>query len=181
MTEKSYIVEGFCFKTEAEAENARNEQKGVEYMKKQINYNNLSASLSAYNMMNDKRIFKTPVGISFMYEVRKHIIDNGVLEEDIPPINVDISGSVTSTKKKDVESVYKSRFINMIIVNVALIITIILFIIIVNNSENLNIINYQKRIDAQYKDMEDNLSKWSIELKNKEEELKEKEKELGLR
>lgn len=181
MTEKSYIVEGFGFKTETEAENAKNEQKGVEYMKQRIDYKNLSASLSAYNMMNDKKLFKTPVGISFMYELRKSIIENGVLEEDVPPIRVDISDSVASSDKKGTESVYKRRFINMIIVNIALIIIFILFVLIVNNSDNLNIINYQNRIDAQYKDMEEDLSEWSIELKNKEEELKERERELGLK
>ena len=182
MAGKSYVVEGFCFKTEAEAENAKNELKGVKYMKERIDYINMSSALSTYNMINEKGLFKTPVGISFLYDVRKNIIENGILEEDVPPVKLETSDKKSKTKiytGQNEESIYKSRFINMIIVNVVLIITLILFAIIANNSENLNIINYHNRIEEEYQDRENNLSQWSQELKLKEKELNERESELN--
>lgn len=177
MSKKSYIVDGFCFETENKAKEALNEKKGIDYIKQKIDYNNPSSALATYNMINEKGLFKTPLGISFMYEVRANIIKSGVKEEDVPPIILKdyVQKSETGDTPK---SPFKARFVNMLILNVILLVMFVVFVIIASNSKNLNIINYQNRIDAQYRDLENSLNDWNRELKIKEQELNEKESML---
>ncbi len=177
MSKKSYIVDGFCFDLESDAKEAENEKKGIAYIKQKIDYKNPSSALATYNMINEKGLFKTPLGISFMYEVRTNIIKNGVKEEDVPPI---ILKTGTNRDKRSEASVspFKARFVNMLILNAILLVMFVIFAVIASNSKNLNIINYQNRIDAQYRDLENSLNDWSRELKIKEQQLNERESEL---
>ncbi|MDE7309625.1 MAG: hypothetical protein K2N61_13380, partial [Lachnospiraceae bacterium] len=55
--------------------------------------------------------------------------------------------------------------------NIIFLILLILFIVISNNSKNLNIINYRTRINAEYTEKEDNLARWDEELKEREKQL----------
>lgn len=190
MSTKTYNVGGFVFTDEKLAKDAENEFEGVKFMMKKINMKNINSAVSAYKMMNEKSVFKTPVGFSYLYSLREQLINAGV--EDLPEVNVFItaasdekqSKAKSKGKKKTVlseeESVFKHRFINMIIVNVVLIILLIAFAIIANNSENLNIINYQNRIDKQYKEIDESLSEWSRELTKKEKIINDKANELGI-
>lgn len=66
----------------------------------------------------------------------------------------------------------------MLILNAILLVMFVIFAVIASNSKNLNIINYQNRIDAQYRDLENSLNDWSRELKIKEQQLNERESEL---
>ncbi len=59
----------------------------------------------------------------------------------------------------------------MIVLNIIFLIFLILFIVISNNSKNLNIINYRTRINAEYTEKEDNLARWDEELKEREKQL----------
>ncbi len=56
-------------------------------------------------------------------------------------------------------------------INIIFLIFLILFIVISNNSKNLNIINYRTRINAEYTEKEDNLARWDEELKEREKQL----------
>ena len=85
---------------------------------------------------------------------------------------------IRNMKNYDIESVYRNRFINAIILNVILIIAIILIIVIANNSDNTNILNYKNRIDAQYQEREDALVQWKQELDIREAVIKQRENEL---
>ena len=83
-------------------------------------------------------------------------------------VRFDFSGIKRAADKT---SPYRNRFINMVILNVILLIILVLFIFIANNSHNLNIINYKNRIDAEYTEKEDNLAKWEEEISLREQEL----------
>ena len=182
MANKEYVVGGFTFYDEADAKEAENELKGVQYMKSRIDYTNLESALASYNMMNNKKLFKTPIGYCFLNSLRDNIINKGINDTDISPVNIVITSGVKTVREESkLVSKYKNRFVNVMILNVLLIIMIVVFAVIANNSENINIINYKNRIDAQYASMEDSLSQWSRELKEKEIELDKLEKELNSR
>ena len=179
MAKKEYKVKGFIFYDETDAKEAENELKGVEYMRSRIDMTNLEAALSSYKMMNDKKLFKTPVGYCFLSSLRENIINCGIDENDIDPVNIVITQGIKSVKEESkLVSKYKGRFVNMMILNVLLVLTLIVFAIIANNSDNINIVNYKNRIDAQYTQIEESLSQWSKELKEKEILLDKLEKEL---
>ncbi len=77
----------------------------------------------------------------------------------------------TEKKSIDKTSTYRAKYINMIVLNIIFLIFLILFIVISNNSKNLNIINYRTRINAEYTEKEDNLARWDEELKEREKQL----------
>ena len=148
-------------------------------MKSRTDMSNVKNVFSAYNRMNEKGLFKTPIGYNYLYSLRTIIMDSGQYGEDeVDDIKV-FSGTGSKTKVKtvykDADSVFKNHFINMIIVNVVLVLILVIFVIISNNSENINIINYKNRIDEQYKAQEENLAQWSRELELKEKSLEELE------
>lgn len=185
MATKVYEVGGFSFTNEDVAKEASNELNGVNYMKARIDMNNINSVRSSYNMMNDKGLFKTPIGYSFLYSLRTKLIESGIDESEIPKIKANVSTALADKKgkikkEKKVDTVYKHRFIDMIIVNIVLLVVLILFAIIANNSDNLNVINYKARLDEQYKGIDNSLSEWSRELTNKENKLREKAEELGV-
>lgn len=199
MADEKLIVDGFCFKTKAEAAEAKNEYDGVQYMRSRTNMNNPANIYSVYKNIIDKKLFKTPVGIKYLCELREVMIKSGKYsseELEQLPIPAPWTGGKKATREKKVkqelskkevirnmksygiESLYRNRFINAVILNVVLIIVIILIMAITNNSDNINILNYKNRIDAEYQDKEDTLAQWEKELSIREEDVKQREKEL---
>lgn len=202
MTDDKFIVDGFRFKTNAEAVEAKNEYDGVQYMKSRTNMNNPANVYSVYKNIIEKKLFKTPVGMKYLCELREVLYKSGMYDEkelDALAIPVPEKGEKKAAKRRkekkekvelsrrdvirnmknyDIESVYRNRFINAIILNVILIIVIVLIIVIANNSDNTNILNYKNRIDAQYQEREDALVQWKQELDIREAVIKQRENEL---
>ena len=85
---------------------------------------------------------------------------------------------IRNMKELDIESTYRNRFINVAILNVLLIIVIAVIVAITSNSENINILNYKNRLDAEYNDKENGLVQWKNELDEREKALEEREIEL---
>ena len=85
---------------------------------------------------------------------------------------------IKNMKSYDIESVYRNRFINAVLLNIILIIVIIFVICIAENSDNTNILNYKNRLDAQYQEKEDSLVQWKNELDAREQQIKQRENEF---
>lgn len=203
MTDEKFIVDGFSFSTKAEAMEAKNEYDGVQYMKSRTNMNNPANVYAVYKSIIHKKLFKTPVGIKYLCELKDVLYKSGMYEEKeldelaipVPEKKDGKSGGfrrekkakaeltrsdvIKNMKKHDIESVYRTRFISAVILNAILIIVVILILLIANNSKNTNILNYKNRIDAEYHDKENALVKWKNELDIREENLKQRENELG--
>lgn len=197
MADDKYVVDGFRFQTKEEAAEAKNEYEGVNYMKSRTNMNNPANVYSVYKSLVEKNVFKTPVGMNFLYELKDILYKSGNYskdEIDSIVITVPVRTMNKKLKKKDerasrkeiikgmreldIESVYRNRFINSLLFNIILIIAIVLIIIIAGNSENTNILNYKNRLDAEYSEREDDLIQWQKELDDREEALEMREKEL---
>lgn len=186
-----YVVDGYCFKTQEEAAIALNEIEGIEYLRKRTNFKNPQSVLSVYDKIIDKELFKTPIGYGFLRELQQILYNSSEVEPDmIRNIPVAASGEKKSKKSKDKkkkklylmpeeqEKNYKNRITNLIILNVFIIIALIVVIIITNNSENTNILNYRERLEREYNEKEDELAIWDSQLREKEQQLNEKEKGL---
>ena len=200
MAEGKYVIDGFVYNNKADYLQAKNEYDGVAYMKSRTNMNNAANVYSVYKSLVEKGVFSTPVGMSYLYELRSLLIKNSeyaasVEEMHIPVVSMaDAKGKLSFKKNKDtltkgdviknmkkfdIESVYRNRFISSLIVIFLLVIIMIFMMIITKNSSNTNILNYKNRIDAQYEDKENSLVQWENDLKLREEAVKQKEKELG--
>ena len=199
MAEGKYVIDGFVFNNKADYLQAKNEYDGVAYMKSRTNMNNAANVYSVYKSLVEKGVFSTPVGMSYLYELRSYLLNSDYadsLEElSIPVISKKTSKGkfsfgkngdsmtksdvIRNMKKFDIESVYRNRFVSSVIVIFILVIIMIFMMIITKNSSNTNILNYKNRIDAQYEDKENSLVQWENDLKLREEAVKQKEKELG--
>ena len=183
MKNEKNTVDGYLFEDEEVLKAARNELEGVEYLRKRTNYSNPRNVLNIYNTVIEKKLFKTPVGYEFLRELQEYLYNSDVIDNDqiaAVPVYVQKSKgkklrfSFSKVKRTvDKTSPYRSRFINMVILNIIFLIFLVLFVIISNNSKNLNIINYKTRIDAEYTEKENNLAKWAQELSEREKQLED--------
>jgi hypothetical protein len=180
MKNEKNIVDGYFFEDEETLKEAKNEMEGVEYLKKRTNYSNPASVLKIYNTVIEKKLFKTPIGYEFLRELQEYLFNNDKISADqieaIPVYSPKSKKKVKFNMPKirrvvDKTSPYRSRFINMVILNVILILFLVLFIFISNNSKNLNIINYQNRLEAEYTQKEDNLVQWEKDLSEREKQL----------
>lgn len=198
MADDKFVVDGFRFKTKEEAIEAKNEYDGVQYMRSRTNMKNPTNVYTVYKNLIEKNLFKTPVGMKYLCELRAVLEASGQYsEEELLNIAIPVtslggkkikkskekasmskSDVIRNMKKYDIESTYRSRFINALIVNVLLIVVIVFVIIIANNSDNTNILNYKARIDAEYHDRENALVEWKKELDMRQEYIEQREKEL---
>lgn len=199
MAEGKYVIDGFAFKSKEDYMQAKNEYEGVAYMKSRTNMNNPANVFSVYKSLVEKGIFTTPVGISYLYELRSFLIKNNEYASLVEEMSIPVAANnvakekfpfmkkkqaltksdvIKNMKKYDIESVYRNRFISSIIVIIFLIVVMVFMMIITRNSENTNILNYKNRLDAEYEDREDSLIKWQNQLELREEAVKQKEKEL---
>jgi len=188
---EKYVVDGYSFKTQEEAAIAVNEIEGIEYLRKRTNFKNPQSVLSVYDKIIDKELFKTPIGYGFLRELQQILYNAADIEPDsirnIPVAAADEKKSRKSKDKKnkklylmpeEQEKKYKNKITNLIILNVFIVIALILVIIITNNSENTNILNYRERLEREYNEKEDELAAWDSQLREKEHQLNEREKEI---
>ena len=186
MKNEKYTAGGYLFEDEESLKEARNELEGVEYLKKRTNYKNPKSILNIYNTVIEKKLFKTPVGYEFLKQLQDYLLESEEIDGDqIMPIPVKRTTekkgkkfSIPKIKRSiDKSSPYRNRFLNMVILNVVLVVILVLFILISNNSKNLNIINYRNRIDAEYTEKEDNLARLEKQLQIREEQLSQSDGE----
>ncbi len=202
MAEDKYIINGFSFKNKSDYLEAKNEYDGVEYMRSRTNMNNPANVFSVYKSLVEKGLFSTPIGLSYLYELRENLSKHPEYASKVEEIPIPVAEKATgkgkgklgfrknketlsrsdvirNMKKYDIESVYRNRFISSVIVIIVLIIIMFFIVIITKDSKNTNILNYKARIDAEYEDKEDSLVQWQNQLQLREELLKERESELG--
>ena len=198
MAEGKYVIDGFTFKTKEDYLKAKNEYDGVAYMKSRTNMNSPANVFSVYKNLIEKGVFNTPVGISYLYELRSILLKSNDYADAVAQMPIPVAASsskgkfsfgkkkdeltksdvIKNMKKYDIESVYRNRFISSIFVIIFLVIIMVVMMIITKNSDNINILNYKNRLDAEYADREDTLIKWQNQLELREEVIKNKEKEL---
>jgi hypothetical protein len=91
---------------------------------------------------------------------------SGELRDQTEPVKE----RILAAKEKEVED-KKSRFTVSVVLNILLVIAVCAMFAISLNSENPNIVNYEKNITNKY-------ASWEEELTEREQAVREKEKEL---
>jgi len=183
--EEELVVGGYRFYTEKDAQLARAERKKIEYLEERIDYSAPDTIRYIYEKSIHERIFKTPVGLEYQKKLRDFLLAQPeVKPESIMeiPLYMTYDGElrshtepararVTPAKQKDTD---KNRFIISAILNVLLILAIIAMFTISFKSEQPNIFNYEKALVDKY-------ASWEQELTEREQMIREKEKELQIR
>lgn len=176
------IVGGYQFATVADAETARQDEKRVQSLENNLDYRAPQHVLSIYNKALENKVFLTPVGFAYLTRIQEHLKHCGVPEHKIEPIPLNVTFSNKTEANRSIrESVaarkpkveFKGRFILSVCFNILLVCVIAAMFFISLNSDVPNIVNYRRAIVNEY-------SEWEQELTQREQAVREAEKNLGM-
>lgn len=168
------VVEGFLFVGEDNIKEAKKEAEGVSYVRGRISYNDPAKLLGVYKKMIDQNMFKTEVGISFLREIQDFLYSSdGINLSDIPPVPVahHVIRTTEVVEKTEKDMVSKHKFALSVAGNVMLIVVVIIMFAIALSVDSPTILNYENEIINKY-------TQWEQELKERENALTLKEKDL---
>lgn len=182
----SLSVGGYLFYTEKDARLARAEEQRIEYLEARIDYTAPESIRYIYEQTIRERLFKTPVGLRYLEKLRNYLLEQPGMEPgsvmDIP-LYMTFDGElrehgnparerVVPAKDREKEKA-KNRFTISVILNVLLAVAICAMFYISYVSEQPNVINYERALTSKY-------ASWEQELTQREEQIREKERELKI-
>lgn len=179
-----WVVDGFQFATEQDAELAKNEVIRIQRLEAKLDYNNIEMINAVYKKALDNRVFKTPVGYVFLKKLQiilRKMQAGGEKAADIPvqgvyslrdstaPVLERIRVSNEKPKPKPEKKTIALR--TSMLINAALLIMVLLMFWISTTGSNPTILNYKHALQNKY-------SQWEQELSERENAVREKEREL---
>lgn len=177
----SSSVNGFVFGSPTDVELAKQELNTAKYIDNKISDKNATTVLAIYKAALEKKIFRTPIGYSYLHELQKKMIGMGIEQENIDPIPLyqifnnskieEKAPRVVTVKKK--KEPYERKNALLTVVNFILILMIIVMFLISLSGKRPTVLNYRRAIENEY-------SSWKQELDEREMAIKEKERELNL-
>lgn len=178
------IVNGYAFKNAEDAALAETERKKIEYLRLHLKNAEPDKVHAVYTKAVSDNMFRTPVGLDFLKELRGYLVDDCDFSDDevIPiPVETTYSDKIrekSSPAKKRIDPDTKKEKIPFIyisvVLNILLVIAVIAMFYITLHSDNPNILNYETAINNKY-------SYWAQQLTEEESELRRKERELNLK
>ena len=186
-----WVVDGFQFATEQDANLARSDISRIERLEEKLDYNNIEMINAVYKKALDNHVFKTPVGYVFLKKLQavlRKAQTGGEKAADIPvqavyslrdstaPVleRIRVSNEKPKAQKSLSEAALEKKTIALrmsMLINAALLIMVLLMFWISTTGSNPNILNYEHALQNKY-------SQWEQELSERENAVREKEREL---
>lgn len=174
----------YIFEYVAEAEEAKIEAQRIERLEKQLDYTKPALVLAFYKKALEGRVFKTVEGYAYLVHLRAYLEDRkSDLGGVIPCIPSDymserahyrvIVNELKENLKNEKKKTKSLRHSNgtMKIVITFLVVALVAMLIIALVSDNPNILNYERVLQDKY-------SSWEMDLKERENVIRQKELEL---
>lgn len=181
--QREYVVSGFAFYSEKDAGLAEQERQKIAYLDKHIDHADIQSVLAIYKKALEDRVFRTPVGLEYLRELQGELRAQGEeLGEEVPPIPLWTSFADVRTKtspaRRRIQSMpedggKKEGLHLSVIMNIVMIVAIIAMFVITLNSDQPNILNYERNLQNKY-------ASWEQELTQREQTVREKERELHI-
>ena len=181
------VANGFNFISAEDAGLAETEGKKADYFRKKVNKKDIKGLLAVYNKILDEKVFQTPVGWEYLRELQENLRTAGAGEESIRPIPLFVSFAHKNSGETD-NHIVKQRIRPAaqkrqrikplwvsVLLNVLLVILVLSMFAITLQSDNPNILNYQKALTTQYAQWEQELSEREQALREREQAVMEKE------
>lgn len=188
MVKTPFEAGGLAFSSEKMMEKAVKEGEGIRYIKNSVDMSDPQMVFDVYCQMVSQRLFETPPGYVYLYELRELLRANpSISNRDIPPIPVIASEKAdvkrpaeaqrrqqpAQKKVKNVKNIdYKPWFKASISISVILLLIVIGMFAVTATSGNINIVNYENALIEKYEG-------WETKLKEREEKIREREKMFG--
>ena len=176
---------GFCFMNGEDAALADKEQKQIEYLETRLNFQHPEQILAIYGKLVEERTFKTPVGMSYLKRLQDYLLSKpSISREKIPFIPVAESYvrkmPETRVELKSIKEAAQrkrdrkaSNYKISIALNVILVIGILVMFWMTMQSATPNMLNYKTALENQY-------ATWEQELTERENVVREKEREFEI-
>ncbi len=186
MDDKDNIVDGFSFQSSKEREVGKKEYEAIQKLKKKIDINDPDEMLEMYTKMVVKRYFVTPVGISFLKDMRDYLVSN-CKDKTVPPVhipekNVSIkttpslfAGKIDKLEKENSRLLRLKQKLVVAVVTLTIVIVAMVFMVVTN--KNLGYFNAEEKVLDKYSAWEERLSTWEEELILREEKLRGREQD----
>jgi hypothetical protein len=230
MDKQEQIIDGFAFFNQQDADLARQEHLKISYLESHMDMEGAPPEdvLTIYKRAIQEKLFKTPVGISYLKHLNSYLLMQHEIETDrIPPIPLylhystlenelwhraganntpeatekqpqPVQSSEADPNETDGDSYWEQTkapegtkssiqatgsFVTklkrayllpvMITVNALLVLLVILMFVIAINSNQPNILNYERILQNRY-------ASWDQDLTQREQTIRDKERELGI-
>ncbi len=184
---KTYMYQGFTFKTEAELAEAKKEAEVVAYIRSQADLGNVKTVMKLYNRLVEKGTLVTVLGISFLQELRSRALESGVVtESSLHPLPEPVKAEKLQepkpvSKDRKLMEMYKERSKRLTFTVVVLCIVIAAMFAIRLFGTASPFVDYEQKVLDEYAGWKEELTEKEEMLHSWEENLKEWEKSLNER
>ena len=182
MSDSKRIISGYEFETDEDYENAKREAESVLYIKAHTDLTDNQQVLKLYNKASDMKMFKTVIGYEFMHQLYGTLIKKKVIEEEyiksIPVMkqkNKELPEEIEEANKRSEQYriLYENSKSNRKLQNIIIVFLIFLIgLMMVMVYFNYTTYDEEKVIDKY--------SSWEVELQQREDAVRAKEKQLGI-
>ena len=164
-----WIVEGFQFGTEQDANLAKNEKLRVERLEERLDYQSLEMVYAVYKKAVENRVFKTLAGYEFLKKLQRILKENPDFEYEVEEIPIQGVYSLRESANPTVERIKASQkkpkpakktvgLRASLFINVVLMLLIALMFYISMTSTNPTALNYERAVQNKYAEWERELS-----------------------
>jgi len=182
--QKKTVAEGYAFLNEEDAQKALNEGRRIIQLEEKLDYSKPESILLIYRKAIQERVFKTPIGIQYLRRMQLYLLDKPEIDKSqVLPIPIYTSfdsgfREETSPARRRVQASEAPKKKNAllpfsVILNIALVCAVLAMFFIALNSKHPNLINYENTLVNKY-------AQWEQELTQREQTIREKERELLL-
>ena len=182
MSDSKRIISGYEFETDEDYENAKREAESVLYIKAHTDLTDNQQVLKLYNKASDMKMFKTVIGYEFMHQLYGTLIKKKVIEEEyiksIPVMkqkNKELPEEIEEANKRSEQYriLYENSKSNRKLQNIIIVFLIFLIGLMM-------VMVYFNYTTYDEENVIDKYSSWEVELQQREDAVRAKEKQLGI-
>lgn len=185
---ESYVIDGYVFQNRKDFEQANKERETISYLSAHTDMSDRKAVYKIYKTASEKQSFQTVFGLKYMEELRKILVDSGMVTEDvlepIPVGRVQSANALSHGGDRDAEryrmAYEKAKGGNLfknLLIGVLLVVIVGMLVITYNNQYSVftYFTNYKEKMREE---LLDEYQEWENTLKERENAVEKKEKEL---
>ena len=184
--ENELVIGGYSFETQEEYEKALEEKKSIENLMKKVNLEKKELLVALYSGLVTQNKLSTVIGLEYLCRLRDVIVNKKYAKaSELPLIQTgtfktekavgyrlsDMQQKLDEQKKETLK--YRGRVKSLIICNIILFIVIGIMMYIATTGNNVNVINYEHKLVDKY-------AAWESQLTEREKQVREAEKRLGI-
>ncbi len=186
-----YTIGDYSFSNKSDYERALKEKETISYIAANTNMADMKSVLKVYNRAVEKKSFQTVLGLEFVRNMRKSLINSGIVSDDtiqavpVPPgtsAKPKPGGeSLTAGMAEKYKLAYESERAGRIIRNMAIVFLIVIIGIMtfITYNSKYSVFTYFTDYKTNMEnELVDKYQDWKNQLEAKEKELNEREKAI---